>query len=101
MKYYLLNATINKDLGEYASEDEALQVVRALIDRFGEEHADDLVLASEDEDDDRAWTGAELVQRARQGDRAGVDTAERDGLLVGGATVESGKRGESTAKPRR
>ena len=66
MKYYLLDAAINNDLGEYDSEEDALVVVRALIDRFGAPYADDLVLASDDEYDDHAWTGKELLTLAAQ-----------------------------------
>ena len=34
MTYYLMNTAISKDLGEYEREADALQVVRALVDRF-------------------------------------------------------------------
>jgi hypothetical protein len=64
MTYHLMNAAINKDLGEYEQVAEALNVVRALVNRFGEHHADDLVLAT-DEEDGIAWTGAELLQHLR------------------------------------
>jgi hypothetical protein len=43
-----MNTAIGKDLGEHEREAEALKIVRALVDRFGVGHADDLALRATD-----------------------------------------------------
>lgn len=62
MTYELWDVTINRLLGEYAREDVALQEVLALVEHFGEAHADNLVLMGVQDD---GLSGPALVARAR------------------------------------
>ena len=64
MIYELWDVTISRNLGEYESEEAALRQVLALIDHFGDQHADNLVLVGEEDDD--GLTGSALVQRSRE-----------------------------------
>ncbi len=64
MTYDLWDVTINRNLGEYEREEEALRQGLALVDHFGDQHADNLVLVGGDDED--GLTGAALARRARE-----------------------------------
>jgi hypothetical protein len=49
MHYDLWDVETGNYLGRYATEEEALAVVRALIEQYGDGYADDLNLGAEDD----------------------------------------------------
>jgi hypothetical protein len=63
MAFELWDARVNRLLGAFVREEEALQEVRVLIDHFGEGHAANLVVIGEEDED--GVTGVALVARAR------------------------------------
>jgi hypothetical protein len=63
MTYELWDVSINRLLGEFAQEVEALQEALVLIDHFGEGHAANLLVIGDETED--GVTGIALVARAR------------------------------------
>jgi hypothetical protein len=49
MHYDLWDVETGNYLGRYATEEEALAVVRALVEQYGDHYADDLNLGMEDD----------------------------------------------------
>ena len=64
MTYDLWDVELRKYFGQFDSEIEALSVVRSLIDAYGDDYADDMELAGED--DRPNLTGRALVERTRR-----------------------------------
>jgi len=64
MKYDLWDTSARFFFDRFSSEEEALAVVRSLIDQYGEQYADELELAI-GEGGDRNLSGPALVERAR------------------------------------
>ena len=67
MNYELWDVEAGRGLARYGSEDEALALVRSLIERFGVGYADDLELAVEHDDGTTVemLAGSALVARAQ------------------------------------
>lgn len=67
MTYNLWDAEVGKYLGRYTSEDEALGVVRSLVDHYGDHYAESLSLGRVADDGTilEPITGPDLAARAR------------------------------------
>jgi hypothetical protein len=65
-QFDLWDVELGKYLGRFERESDAIEFVRALLDRYGDAYADDLALgATDDEDGSENLTGAALAERAR------------------------------------
>lgn len=67
MNYELWDVAAGRGLGRYQDEDEALALVRTLLDRYGAAYTDDLELGIEDDDGTAVEmvTGSALAARSR------------------------------------
>lgn len=67
MRYYLWDTDVAKLLGTYGAEDEALILVRTLVDRYGDAYAEELSLGVELDDGStgEALGGASLLARSK------------------------------------
>jgi len=95
MKHTLLDTSINRLMGTYDSEAEALAYVRALLKVNDATFADDLALSAERSDGSftKPVTGADLVARAEDVD------AERDLASVRTGDVMTPRGGSRYSEP--
>lgn len=68
MIHELWDVAAGRGLGRYRDEDEALALVRTLLDRYGAAYADDLELGIEDDD----GTAVEMVTGSALAARSGA-----------------------------
>jgi len=87
MRYHLWDTDINKLLGVFAAEEEALALVRALVSRSGEAVAQDLSLGHDGEDGARPEpiSGTALLARANESARTREPVAVGAGSSAGDA----------------
>lgn len=77
MRYYVWDTDVAKLLGAYATEAEALSLVRTLVAHYGDDYAEDLSVGVERDEGEAGepLSGADLIARAEAvlatGDTAG------------------------------